>query len=141
LTVGQGGYERLKETTWGLVSPSLNGVWAVSFQESDVRLVQANPNRDLKGHLLYILPEGAGADSAALAQKLLAELETKRFRTLMPKLFDGLAGERSPSDRGGKSSVNDGGGEETKPSRRSTGGDSGSGSTNTTENKKRDLYS
>lgn len=141
LTVGQGGYEKLKETTWGLVSPSLNGVWAVSFQESDVRLVQANPNRDLKGHLLYILPEGAGADSTALAQKLLAELETKRFRNLMPKLFDGLAGERSPSDRGGKSSGGDGGEEETKPSKRPKGGDSGSGSTNTTGNKKRDLYS
>ena len=39
LTVGQSGYEKLKETTWGLVSPNLNGVWAVSFQESDVRLV------------------------------------------------------------------------------------------------------
>lgn len=102
LTVGQGGYEKLKETTWGLVSPSLNGVWAVSFQESDVRLVQANPNRDLKGHLLYILPEGAGADSAALAQKLLAELETKRFRTLMPKLFDDVGGRQatSPPARG-----------------------------------------
>jgi len=143
LTVGQGGYEKLKDTTWGLISPNLNGVWAVSFQESDVRLVQANPNRDLKGHLLYILPEGAGADSAALAQKLLAELETKRFRTLMPKLFDGLAGERSTSDRGSKSSGDDRGEEETKPSKRSIAGDdSVRGSTNTTENKKkRDLYS
>ena len=99
LTVGQGGYEKLKETTWGLVSPNLNGVWAVSFQESDVRLVQSNPNRDLKGHLLYVLPEAAGADSSALAQKLLAELETKRFRNLMPKLFDEIGAVKSPSDR------------------------------------------
>jgi len=105
--------------------------------------VQSNPNRDLKGHLLYVLPEGAGADSAALAQKLLAELETKRFRNLMPKLFDGLVGERSPSDRGSKSSGGDGGEEQTKPSKRSKGGDdSGRGSTSLTGDKrKRDLYS
>lgn len=99
LTVGQGGYEKLKETTWGLVSPNLNGVWAVSFQESDVRLVQSNPNRELKAHLLYIFPEAAGADSSALAQKLLAELETKRFRNLMPKLFDEIGVAKSVSDR------------------------------------------
>ena len=100
LTVGQGGYEKLKETTWGCVSPNLNGVWAVSFQESDVRLVQSNSNRELKGHLLFILPEGAGADSSAVAQKLLAELETKRFRTLMPKLFDDLGVVNPTTDRG-----------------------------------------
>lgn len=143
LTVGQGGYETVKETTWGVINPNLNGVWAVSFQESDVRLVQSNPNRELKGHLLYILPEGAGADSSALAQKLLAELEVKRFRTLMPKLFDGLAGKESPSNVGSKSPGDDRGEVERKSLRRSKAGDDpGRGSTNGTGNKeKRDLYS
>jgi len=101
LTVGQGGYETVRETTWGVINPNLNGVWAVSFQESDVRLVQSNPNRELKGHLLYILPEGAGADSSTLAQKVLAELEVKRFRTLMPKLFEGAREAGEPADRSG----------------------------------------
>ncbi len=109
LTVGQGGYEKLKEITWGLVSPNLNGVWAVSFQESDVRIVQSNPNRDLKGHLLYVLPEGAGADSSGLAQKLLAELETKRFRNLMPNLFDAIGAAKSPSDRDSAGKTEEGG--------------------------------
>lgn len=143
LTVGQSGYEKLKETTWGLVSPNLNGVWAVSFQESDVRLVQSNPNRDLKGHLLYILPEGAGADSSALAQKIVAELETKRFRTLMPKLFDGLAGEGSPSDRGGDSTADNGGkGAKSLPKSPKSGDDPSRGTSDPTASQKRkDLYS
>jgi hypothetical protein len=128
LTVGQGGYETVKETTWGVINPNLNGVWAVSFQESDVRLVQSNQNRELKGNLLYILPEGAGADSSALAQKLLAELEVKRFRTLMPKLFEGARAAGEPADRGGDISV-----EETGKERPPAG--------STSVKKKKDLYS
>jgi hypothetical protein len=128
LTIGQSGYEKLKETTWGLVSPNLNGVWAVSFQESDVRLVQSNPNRELKGHLLYVLPAGAGADSSALAQKLLAELETKRFRSLMPKLFDEIGVVKSPSDRVVVGNAEDGGTVREK-------------TTSTEVQKRKDLYS
>jgi hypothetical protein len=88
LTVGQGGYEILKEATWGLVSPKLNGVWAISFNESDVRMVRENPNRVLRGQLLYILPAESKADASTLANDLTVELEKKGFRDLMPKLFD-----------------------------------------------------
>jgi hypothetical protein len=102
-----------------VINPNLNGVWAVSFQETDVRLVQSNPNRELKGHLLYILPDGAGVDSSALAQKLLAELEVKRFRTLMPKLFEGTRAGGEPADRGGDIPV-----EETVKERPASGSNS-----------------
>lgn len=88
LTFGQAGIEVVKSTRWGLVNPNLNGVWAVSFLESDARLIQANPSRELKGYLLYLLPEGPLGDTSPFAQKLKADLELKRFRSLIPKLFD-----------------------------------------------------
>jgi len=59
ITVGHHGTEKVKDTRWGVVSPSLSGIWAISFHESDIRLIQSNPDRSLKGQLLYLLPEGS----------------------------------------------------------------------------------
>lgn len=89
LTVGHHGTELVKDVRWGVISPSLSGIWAISFHESDIRLIQSNPDRSLKGQLLYLLPEGLGADVdvSRLASKLRSEIEMKRFRSTLPDLL------------------------------------------------------
>jgi hypothetical protein len=101
VTVGHHGTELVKNVRWGVVSPSLSGVWAISFNESDIRLIQSNPDRSLKGQLLYLLPEGLGADVdvSPLASKLRSEIEMKRFRGTLPDLLG--TGASSDSKSGG----------------------------------------
>jgi hypothetical protein len=100
LTVGQHGTELVKDVRWGVVSPSLSGIWAISFHESDIRLIQSNPDRSLKGQLLYLLPEGLGADVdvSPLASKLRSEIEMKRFRSTLPDLLGTSASSDSKSN-------------------------------------------
>lgn len=113
LTVGHHGTELVKDVRWGVVSPSLSGIWAISFHESDIRLIQSNPDRSLKGQLLYLLPEGLGADVdvSPLASKLRSEIEMKRFRSTLPDLLgtgassDSKSGDSSSDDPRSKTSL------------------------------------
>jgi hypothetical protein len=139
VTVGHHGTELVKNVRWGVVSPSLNGIWAISFHESDIRLIHSNPDRSLKGQLLYLLPEGLGADVdvSPLASKLRSEIEMKRFRSTLPDLL----GTGAPSDlnSGGPSSDDSRRKSSSAPSNEpSRGTHSGDGQART---KKKDLYS
>ena len=137
--MGHHGTELVKDVRWGVVSPSLSGIWAISFHESDIRLIQSNPDRSLKGQLLYLLPEGLGADVdvSPLASKLRSEIEMKRFRSTLPDLL----GTGAPSDlnSGGPSSDDSRRKSSSAPSNEpSRGTHSGDGQART---KKKDLYS
>lgn len=80
LTIGHQGWREVAGSNWGAVSPSLSGVWAVSFQISDIRSVKANPTRALHGQLIFLLPERLSPDNPGVSDRLVSELEVKNLR-------------------------------------------------------------
>lgn len=80
LTIGHQGWRVVAGSNWGAVSPSLSGVWAVSFQISEIRSVAANPTRALNGQLIFLLPERLNPDDPRVLAQLVSELEVKNLR-------------------------------------------------------------
>lgn len=80
LTIGRQGTRKVGGATWGVISPSLSGQWAVSFPISEIRKVETNPKNDLKGHLIYILPESLNPSDPDVASRLISELATSKPR-------------------------------------------------------------
>lgn len=134
ITFGHHGTAFVKDVRWGVVSPSLSGIWAVSFHESDIRLIQSNPDRSLRGQLIYILPEALGVevDVSPLASKLRSEIEMKRFRVILPGLL-------------GTAVTGDSGSPDSQSASDLTSSESGNRENRTAERqlrtKKKDLYS
>ena len=80
LTIGRQGTRKVGGATWGVISPSLSGQWAVSFPISEIRKVETNPKNDLKGQLIYILPESLNPSDPDVALRLISELATSKPR-------------------------------------------------------------
>jgi len=88
LTIGRQGTRKVGGATWGVISPSLSGQWAVSFPISEIRKVETNPKNDLKGHLLYILPESVNPNDTGVASRLISELATSKPRDTALRLVN-----------------------------------------------------
>lgn len=104
VTFGSLGQERVSGRLWGCVKPKLTGEWMVSVSRPDIELIGNNPERPLKGYLVYVMPDGSGTDPGQLASKVTHEIAIKDLRKAALSVLPEMRNDGA-SERGGESAM------------------------------------